>query len=101
MASPETDIFAQYSALNARQTVELMRPLFESYARPVTGVQQRLFDIDQAAAYLGRTSHAVRLLIHRGKLPVTKIDSKVQVNRAALDKLIEDCTFFETADHRT
>ena len=61
---------------------------------------KRLFTVPEAAEYLGRSENAVKLLIHRGKLPVTRIDSKSQIDRKALDKLIDECTFFES-DHRT
>jgi len=96
VASTETGIFERYNAAIARQVVEQLRPLLETFAGPTGGVQQRLFDVDQAAIYLGRTPQAVRLLIHRGKVPATKIDGKVQVDRATLEKLISDCTFFES-----
>ena len=58
------------------------------------GRAKRLFTVAEAAEYLGRSENAVKLLIHRGKLPVTRIDSKSQVDRQALDKLIDECTYF-------
>jgi excisionase family DNA binding protein len=61
---------------------------------------KRLFTVPEAAEYLGRSENAVKLLIYRGKLPVTRIDSKSQIDRKALDKLIDECTYFES-DHRT
>ena len=94
--NPAANIFEQYNATLARHVAEQLRPMLESFIRPLGGVQQRLFDIDQAATYLGRTPQAVRLLIHRRRLPVTKIDNKVQIDRAALDKIITDATFFES-----
>lgn len=57
---------------------------------------QRLLTVSEAAVYLGRSENAIKLLIHRGKLPVTRLDSKTQLDRNALDKLIHDCTAFET-----
>jgi hypothetical protein len=90
-------IFEQYNAALAHQLVEQLRPLLESFAHPPSAeVQQRLFDIAQAATYLGRSPQAIRLLITRRRLPVTKLDGKVQIDRTALDKLIGDCTFYET-----
>ena len=67
---------------------------------PQTAPSKRLFTVPEAAEYLGRSENAVKLLIHRGKLPVTRIDSRSQIDRKALDKLIEECTYFES-DHRT
>ncbi len=61
---------------------------------------KRLFTVPEAAEYLGRSENAVKLLIHRGKLPVTHIDRKSQIDKKALDKLIDECTYFESA-HRT
>jgi excisionase family DNA binding protein len=56
---------------------------------------KRLMDVPAAAEYLGRSHDAVRKLITRGVLPVTKLDGKRQIDRAALDKLISDNTHFE------
>jgi hypothetical protein len=64
------------------------------------GPPKRLFTVPEAAAYLGRTENAVKLLIYRGKVPVTRIDSKWQIDKKALDKLIDECTYFDS-DHRT
>ncbi len=64
------------------------------------GTPKRLFTVPEAAEYLGRSENAVKLLIHRGKLPVTRIDSKSQIDKKALDKLIDECTYFES-EHRT
>jgi excisionase family DNA binding protein len=58
------------------------------------GCAKRLFTVAEAAEYLGRSENAVKILIHRGKLPVTRIDSRSQIDRQALDKLINDCTYF-------
>jgi excisionase family DNA binding protein len=56
---------------------------------------KRLFTLEQAAEYLGRSAKAVERLIQRGAIPVTKIDGKRQVDRAALEKIIADRTYFE------
>ena len=94
--SGSADIFQQYNATIAQQILEHLKPMLESLSRPSAGVEQRLLDVEQAAIYLGRTPKALRLLIHRGKGPITKIDGKVQIDRAALDKLIHDATFYPT-----
>jgi hypothetical protein len=57
--------------------------------------RQRLFDIEHAARYIGRTAKAIEHLIARGTIPVSKLDGKRQIDRAALDKLIEDHTYYE------
>jgi len=36
-----------------------------------------LYTVDEAAVYLGRTTHAVRELQYSGKLPIIKIDARV------------------------
>jgi len=59
------------------------------------GPAKRLFTIPEAAQYLGRTPKAVEHLVARGTIPVTKLDGKRQIDRAALDKLISDLTYFE------
>jgi flagellar capping protein FliD len=56
---------------------------------------QRLFDVWAAAAYLGRTPKAVEHLIARGVIPSTRMDGKIQIDRAKLDKVIEDKTYYE------
>jgi excisionase family DNA binding protein len=57
--------------------------------------QKRLFTIAEAAQYLGRTAKAVEHLIARGTIQVTKLDGKRQIDRSALDKIIDDHTYFE------
>jgi excisionase family DNA binding protein len=50
---------------------------------------KRLLDVPEAAEYMGRTPEAFRQLIYRGKIPVVRIDRRVQIDRADLDRLIE------------
>jgi excisionase family DNA binding protein len=50
----------------------------------------RLLDVDAAAEYLGRTPKAVRKLIEDGKIPVVRFDSRVQIDRQDLDRVIEE-----------
>jgi excisionase family DNA binding protein len=90
--------------------VSLLDQYFEDFAArlerrieqraPRDAAPKRLFTVPEAAEYLGRSENAVKILIHRGKLPVTRIDSKSQIDKKALDKLIDECTYFES-DHRT
>ena len=49
----------------------------------------RLFSIEEAARYLGRTSHSVRHLINSGKLLAVRIDDRVFLDRRDLDAAIE------------
>jgi excisionase family DNA binding protein len=57
---------------------------------------RRLLTVAGAAEYIGRTPHAVEMLISRGVIPVTRLDGRSQIDRDALDKLIADRTYFET-----
>lgn len=52
----------------------------------------RLMDIAETARYLGRSTTAIQHMINRRTLPITKLDSKVQVDRVLLDKLIKEST---------
>jgi len=56
-----------------------------------TGVAvPRLLTVEQAATYLGRSEDAVRRLQSSGTLRATKLDGRVQFDRADLDTLIEN-----------
>ena len=76
---------------------ELADEVVERLSACVETKAKRLFTVPEAAEYLGRTPKAVDHLIDRGVIPVTKLDGKRQVDRAALDKLIEERTYFEAA----
>jgi excisionase family DNA binding protein len=54
---------------------------------------RRLLDLEAAAEYLGRSPEAVKKLISRGRIPVTRLDGKIQIDRYALDKLISESTY--------
>ena len=56
---------------------------------------RRLLTVREAALYIGRSPKAIEHLIARGTIPVTKLDGKRQIDRATLDKLISDRTYFE------
>ncbi len=58
-------------------------------------VPKRLFTVPEAAIYIGRSVKAVDHLIARGVIEVTRLDGRRQVDRTALDKLIDENTFFE------
>ena len=58
------------------------------------GAPKRLFTVAEAGEYIGRSPKAIELMIARGTMPVTKLDGRVQVDRVALDKLIDERTYF-------
>ena len=51
-------------------------------------VPKRLFTVQEAAVYIGRSQKAVDHLIARGAIQVTRLDGRRQIDRVALDKLI-------------
>jgi hypothetical protein len=55
-------------------------------------ITPRLMDIPETARYLGRSVSAIQAMLKRGTLPCTRIDSKLQVDRVELDRLIKDRT---------
>ena len=74
---------------------QLADALADRLSRAATTSNKRLFTLAEAAEYIGRSPKAVERLIQRGAIPVTKIDGKRQLDRAALDKIISDRTYFE------
>jgi len=54
------------------------------------GIQPRLVDVSGAAVYLGRQERAIRGLVTAGKLPVVRIDGRVQFDVKDLDRVIEN-----------
>ena len=50
---------------------------------------KRLYTVEEAATYLGRSEWSVRRLIWNGVLPQVKFDRRVQVDIRDLDKFIE------------
>lgn len=55
-------------------------------------VAPRLLDMAEAARYTGRSLSAMRHMVSKGAVPITRIDEKVQFDRLALDKLIGEST---------
>jgi len=53
-------------------------------------VQARLFTVQRAAEYMGRSAHSIRHLCNTGKLPVVRIDGRVFLDRQDLDRIIEE-----------
>ena len=52
-------------------------------------LRPRLFTVEDAALYLGRTKKGVQHLIAAGKLPTVKSDCRVFLDRKDLDEWIE------------
>jgi hypothetical protein len=52
-------------------------------------VKRRLFTVDEAATYMGRTEEAMQHMIAGGKIPTVRIDRRVFVDVRDLDRLID------------
>jgi len=65
---------------------EVSAKLTQSQAQPL---RPRLLTVDQAAGYLGRTTKAVRHLIHQGSFPLVRTGSRVMFDLQDLDQWIE------------
>jgi excisionase family DNA binding protein len=55
----------------------------------VVNAEKRLFTVEEAGLYLGRTAKAVRRLIEKSQLPVIRHGRSVRLDRHALDRFIE------------
>lgn len=53
-------------------------------------LRPRLFTVEQAAVYLGRSEEGARHLIASGRLPTVKMDRRVFIDVKDLDRLIEE-----------
>ena len=51
--------------------------------------QPRLLTVDEAAAYIGRTSKALRHMVANGTIPAVREGSRVHLDRADLDRWVE------------
>jgi excisionase family DNA binding protein len=51
--------------------------------------QSRLLTVDEAAAYIARTSKALRHMIANGAIPAVREGSRVHLDRADLDRWVE------------
>ncbi len=49
----------------------------------------RLLTVEQAASYIGRTTHAVRKLVAAGAFPAVKADGRVMLDIRDLDRWID------------
>lgn len=53
------------------------------------GPQKRLYSLQEAAFYLGRTVNSVREIIWAGKIPVVKVDRRLFLDIKDLERLVE------------
>ena len=51
--------------------------------------ETRYFDVDQCAAYIGRTATAVRMLAKRGQIPRLKVGRKLQFDKEKIDRWMD------------
>ena len=58
-------------------------------SNPVGVLQKRLYSINEAATYLGRSVWSVRELIWDGKLPCVKVGRRIHLDIIDLDQWIE------------
>ena len=52
-------------------------------------VEPRLLTCEQAGAYIGRSKHAVEILIGKRELPVVRVGHRVHLDKCDLDAWIE------------
>ena len=71
----------------AAEVTLLVRQELARSAMP--GVQPRLYDVRQAAVYLGRSEQAVQHLIFDKAIPVVRIGKRVHLDREDMDDWIE------------
>ena len=84
-----------FDSVTLDQILDLLADKVAARIGPISK-SPRLMDLSETAVYLGRSISAVTHLVNKGKLPITKLDGKVQVDRLALDKLIEKNTTAES-----
>ncbi len=59
-------------------------------------LRKRLFSIEEAAEYLGRSVWSVRELIWAGKLPAVRVGRRIHLDLYDMDAFIEDNKVRET-----
>jgi excisionase family DNA binding protein len=62
---------------------------YKKARRNPKGPEKRLYNVSEAACYLGRTVDALREMIWRGKLPISKDGRRVLVDKKDMDDFIE------------
>lgn len=71
---------AKYQERKARQRERNLNP---------KGPQKRLYSLQEAAFYLGRTIHSLREIIWAGKIPFVKVDRRLFIDIRDLERLVE------------
>jgi excisionase family DNA binding protein len=56
---------------------------------PVSRTQKRLYDLNEASVYLGRSVGALRELIWKGQIPCVKIGRRVHLDIIDMDTFID------------
>ena len=59
--------------------------------------KKRLYDLKEAAVYMGRSEWSMRRLIYEGLLPAVRVKGRIHVDVADMDRLIEDSKTVETS----
>jgi excisionase family DNA binding protein len=67
---------------------EVARLVMDELRRPAA-VQELLYDIDEVAVILGRSTRSVEQLIHERELAVVRVGCRTQVHKRDLDEFIE------------
>jgi excisionase family DNA binding protein len=62
---------------------------YKKARRNPKGPEKRLYNVSEAACYLGRTVDALREMIWKGKLPISKDGRRVLVDKKDMDNFIE------------
>jgi len=65
------------------------QPTKEDKEIRLSRVPKRLFTLEEAGKYLGRTTWGVREMIYSGKIPCVRVDYRIMLDIRDLDKLIE------------
>jgi len=81
--------FEPLAELIAERVAEKLRPSFVGGKAPSLAAAPRLFTVEQAASYLGRTKASLQHMVSAGRLPIVRADRRVFLDVRDLDKWIE------------
>ncbi len=74
-----------------------MRQVPEVGPMATSDLKKRLYALKEAAVYMGRSIWSMRRLIYGGMLPVVRVNGRVHVDLADMDRLIEESKVVETS----